>query len=352
MSRQPVALTRFALVAAVAMLFALAGPAFAQDAPSPILSGPTTVDRAVAWSQATFADGSAPTVIIARNDDFPDALGAGALQAQLQAPLLLTDTNLLSPQTAAEITRLGAQRVIILGGEAAVSPVVVTSLEALPTVEETTRVGGTTRAETAAAITATFFPNATEVVVARADAPADNPTAAFADTITLAGYSSVAAVPVLLTNVDTLLPETAAALGSLPLERVVIAGGESAISASTATAIAGAIDDGDSETGESVDRLSGPTRDTTVIAFMQDLGYATAGDAPRVILLEAFEGDSWAAGFASAVQAGNGAALVLANGDGISDATAEYLDGAGVPLLCGPGTTQAACDAAFAAINS
>lgn len=350
MSRHPVALARYALVAAVAVLFALAPPALAQDDPSPIPSGPTTVDQAVAWSQATFANGSAPTVLLARDDVFPDALGSGAAQARLQAPLLLTNTDILSPQTAAEITRLGAETVIVLGGEEAVAPTVVTALEALGV--STERVAGATRAETAAAIVERFFPNTTAVVVGRADAPSDNPTAGFADMIALGGYSSAASIPVLLTNNDQLLPETMDALASLPLERVLIAGGTAAINESVATQIGQVIDDGNADTDETVERLSGAARDVTAIAINADLGYETAGDAPRVILVEGFAEDAWAPGFASAIQAGNGAATVIANGEEISQATTDYLTGAGVPLVCGPGTSDAACDAAADAINS
>ncbi len=348
--RRPAAPARIALGVVVAVLLALAGPASAQDAPSPILSGPTTADAAVAWSQATFATGSAPTVLIARDDTFPDALGAGAVQARLQAPLLLTDTNLLNPITAAEIARLGAQEAIILGGEQAVAPSVEQALQALGL--DTDRVAGATRAETAAAIVARFYPDTTEVVVARANAPVDNPTAAFADTVSLAGYSSVAGVPVLLTNDDVLLDETAAALADLPLERVVIAGGTAAISDTVADAITAAVDDGDDATTEQVVRVSGASRSETSIALARDLGYATAADAPRVILVQGEADDAWAAGFASAVQAGNGAATVLALESGIAPETAEFLAGAGVPLLCGPGVSVAACDAAFEAMQS
>ena len=85
--------------------------------------------------------------------------------------------------------------------------------------------------------------------------------------------------------------------------------------------------------------------------MMSYLGYSSAADASRVLLVEGYADDAWASGFASAVQAGNGAALVLSNGDDISDATVDFLSGAGVPLICGPGTTQSACDAAFAALN-
>lgn len=338
-----------ALVAAVSMLFALAGPALAQDSPSPIVSGPTTADEAVAWSQATFADGSAPDVILARDDNFPDSLGAGAVQAALEAPLLLTNSTLLSPQTAAEMARLGAERVIILGGEEAVGPAVVAELDLLGL--ETERVGGATRALTAVAIIDRFFPNTTAVVVARADAAEGNPTSAFADSIVTAAVSAVAHVPILLTNSETLLPETGEALAALPIENVIIAGGSEAVSDDVLDDIASAIDDGSSATEETVQRLAGPSRDVTAIEMMSYLGYSSAADASRVILVEGYADDAWASGFASAVQAGNGAALVLANGDDISDATADFLSGAGVPLICGPGTTQSACDAAAAAIE-
>lgn len=357
MSRHPVALTRYALVAAVAMLFAMAGPAFAQDLPTiPIpATGQSTTELSIAWSQATFADGSADTVILARNDDFADSLASGALQAELNAPLLLSAPDVYDPRVAAEVQRLGAESAVILGGEAAMGPNIENGLEAQGL--ETTRIAGANRAETAALILSTYFPNAADVYIARADAPEGEITAAFADSLSLAGYSSVTSTPVLLSNTNTLNAETEAALAGSNIERATVVGGTAAISAEVESAVATAIEanqatDPDAPpAGPPVQRIAGAARDVTALNLSLEAGYGSAADAGRVILLEGYTETAWA-GFASAVQAGNNAAIVIADGETISQATTEFLAGSGVPLVCGPGTTEAACDAAAAAIAS
>ena len=57
--------------------------------------------------------------VLARDDDFADALGATGLAGALRCPILLTDRTTLSPAAAAEIGRLGIQEVYIIGGPGA-----------------------------------------------------------------------------------------------------------------------------------------------------------------------------------------------------------------------------------------
>ncbi|QBE49428.1 cell wall-binding repeat-containing protein [Leucobacter triazinivorans] len=80
------------------------------------------VDRyatAVAVSRQTY--GSASTVVLARGDDFADALSAGPLAAALDAPILLAKPDgRLTPDTVAEIARLGATKALPVGGTGAI----------------------------------------------------------------------------------------------------------------------------------------------------------------------------------------------------------------------------------------
>ncbi|HUG83736.1 MAG TPA: cell wall-binding repeat-containing protein [Euzebya sp.] len=350
MIRHTVARAPVALLAAVVTLLALAGPAFAQAPVTRLGPSGTAVAQAIAWSQASFADGSSPSVIIARDDDFADALGSGALQGALQAPLLLTNSDALSPEVAAEVDRLGATEAIVLGGDAAVGPGVVAALEALGLTAE--RVAGATRLETAIAIIHRFFPNATTVVVARAFGTQSDPTQAFADALTVAPYAAASNIPVLLTSSDRLDAPTDEALRALPVQDVVVVGGTSAVAEEVIASIETAIDDGDAATQESVRRIAGATRFATAALLNAELGYTTAADAPRVILSEGQDTEAWASGFPAGAQAGNGAATVLANGPDLPAETVDFLQGSGVPLICGPGVFEAACDAAVEAINS
>ncbi|CAN5250207.1 hypothetical protein BH23ACT9_BH23ACT9_38020 [soil metagenome] len=350
MSRHTAARAPLALVAAAVMLLALAAPAFAQMPVTRLDPGVTTVDMAVSWSQASFADDSAPTVIIARDDDFADALASGAIQGALEAPLLLTDSTILSPATAVEIARLGSSEAIVLGGSDAVGPTVIAAIEALGL--DTEVVAGPTRIETAVAVVNRFFPNAVEVVLARAFGTDSDPTQAFADSLTAAPYSAAANTPVLLTDSDVLSTSTADALGSLNVQRVLVVGGTAAVAASVADAAAAAIDSDEPGVDTNVDRVGGQTRFDTAALLNAELRYPTGADAPRIILTEGQDSNAWASGFPAGAQAGNGAATVLSNGENLPPETLAYITGANVPLICGPGVSPAACDAAAEAINS
>lgn len=64
---------------------------------------------------------SKKTALLARSDNFPDALGAGPVAYAEKFPVILTDPNTLSPQASKTISDLGIQQVIVLGGPAAIS---------------------------------------------------------------------------------------------------------------------------------------------------------------------------------------------------------------------------------------
>lgn len=68
--------------------------------------------------------GGASTVYVARGTLYPDALAGGPAAADAPAPILLVRENTLPGTIAAELVRLSPNRVVILGGDAAVSPLV------------------------------------------------------------------------------------------------------------------------------------------------------------------------------------------------------------------------------------
>jgi putative cell wall-binding protein len=326
------------------LLTALAVPAAPAAADTTTrLAGDTNVEAAVAWSQATFADGAPSVVLLARDDDFADALTSGSAQAVLDAPLLLTDSAVPSPETLAELDRLDPDEVRIMGGEAAVSAAVETALEGLG--YTVSRYAGSDRVDTAVMVAEDLFPNATSAVITRAFAGAADPTQAFADAIAAGAYSAGAMVPVLLTGTAELSAGTAAYVAESAIETAVITGGEAAVSAAAEAELSGA--------GVAVARAAGATRGGTAVALAAELGFPSADAAPRVLLVEGTGADAWAGGLTIGAQAGNGAAVVLANGPALFAETAAFLDGGtGVPLVCGPGVDEAACDAASDALGN
>ena len=100
---------------------------------------------------AAQAAGPTNTVILAAGANFPDALAGGILSQAYGAPILLTGKDSIPSATAAEISRRVKPTVIILGGEGAVGPAVVSALSTLG-VTDIERIGGKDRYETAALI--------------------------------------------------------------------------------------------------------------------------------------------------------------------------------------------------------
>ncbi len=104
---------------------------------------------AVEISKASFPSG-AKTVVLAYGMNYADALAGVSLAKAMNAPILLTNLKAIPNETLAEIKRLGAKNVIILGGIGAVSADVEKVLKKSGL--KTERIAGATRFETATKI--------------------------------------------------------------------------------------------------------------------------------------------------------------------------------------------------------
>ena len=95
-------------------------------------------------------------VYIVNGLGFPDALAAGPAAADLGGPVLLVTQNAIPADTAAELTRLNPDEIIVAGGTGVVSASVETSLEAF-TSGSVSRQAGLNRFATAATISSQTF---------------------------------------------------------------------------------------------------------------------------------------------------------------------------------------------------
>jgi putative cell wall-binding protein len=186
------------------------------------VAGNSRYTTAVAISKQNFQ--TAQTVLLATGAQFADALAASGLAGALDAPLLLSEPSRLPSEVQAEITRLGAKKVIIVGGTAAVSEGVANTLRANVTVE---RISGDDRYATAAlvarrvaAIKGAGFGK--QVIIARGD---NFPDALAASTIAFART-----MPILLVRPTALPVATSDAIRDLGIERALVAGGTAAVS--------------------------------------------------------------------------------------------------------------------------
>ena len=180
------------------------------------LSGENRYETAIAVSKQGWE--SADTVVIARGDQYADALTAAPLADQYDAPILLTRSGGLAAGVAEEIARLGATNAIVLGGTQAVSADVVTELEGLDL--EVDRIGGDTRYDTAVAIAAELETDGTEAVVVSG--------LNFPDALSAGSYAAVNDKPILLTRPDRIPAATADELESY--DTTTIIGGSQAVS--------------------------------------------------------------------------------------------------------------------------
>lgn len=248
------------MIAALTATLALSSQARAQAVDFQRLAGPDRYATAAAVSRAIYPSG-VPVVYIARGDKFPDALAAGPAAAADGGPVLIVRPNRLPSPIADELSRLAPQRIVVVGGEDAISPDMFDVLAGFQTGGGITRVGGTDRYDTAARVSgATFAPGA-PVYVATGEAFPD----------ALAGGAAAArdGAPMLLTQ-PTHLPEpTRAELERLAPSRIVVLGGSGAVDDAVAAELA-------AYTGGGIERVAGADRYGTAIAVARTFGTAEA----------------------------------------------------------------------------
>lgn len=240
-----------------------------------IAAGSSTapVTQAVAMSKASFRDGAAQHAVLARSDDFADAL-AGASLAYGIAPVLFTPPRgALAPETAAELRRVLApgKTVYLLGGEAALDQRIEDDIRALGLRPK--RVYGPTREWTAVAIA-----REVRALVQRAGQPV-SPSVLVAtrsnwpDAVAAGWIGSAFGVPVLLTPSGSLHSATRGYLETLgkggDISTVYVVGGTGVVSEATARAAGEAAGPGSSSA--TVRRLGGAARDLTALAVAKEM---------------------------------------------------------------------------------
>ena len=201
-------------------------------------AGKTAIDtgKAVVEAEGVFKAGRGGTVVLATSGGYWDALAAAGLAGRLDAPVLITPTGSLAPQTREEIVRLKPRHVVIVGGRAAVSAAVESQVRAL--VPDTTRVSGKAAPDTAVEIYRRGSGWGKTAVVATSNG--------YWDALSIAPYAFAKAAPIFLTTYSsaasgrTLPASAVSAIRSGGFTRVVIVGGRAAVPASVEAQLRGA----------------------------------------------------------------------------------------------------------------
>ena len=253
------------------------------------LAGP---DRTATAYEVSRDRAHATTVVVARDDDYADALAGAPLAAQLDAPILLTAPDALDDDVRREVLRLGATDAVVLGGEHAVSPAVAGELTALGVTVR--RVAGSNRFATAAAVAGELTDPAGVLVVEGADA---DPSRGWPDAVSASGFAATANRAVLLTSSNTLPEATRTALGDLGSDDVRVVGGSVAVS----DAVLGQVADA---AGTQVSRLAGTDRLGTSVAVARAAIDAGADPSQLWLATDANWPDALTAGAAVAQRGG------------------------------------------------
>ena len=210
------------------------------------VNGKDRVDTAIEISKKYF--GQAERVIIVDASNFPDAMAASALAKQLKAPILLTKSNNLDSRVAAEIKRLGAHNVTVIGGKSSVSDGALNQISKFDK-DGVERISGKDRYETSAEVArrlAKITGKTGHAVIASGEV--------FADALAVGPYAAREGYPILLVKSNSIPKSISDLITEIGVKKVSIVGGYGSVSKSLEKSLPLV-----------AERLSGKTRYETAI---------------------------------------------------------------------------------------
>ena len=303
-ARGPIAAFATAAIA-TATLVATAAPAHAAATVDRIQGENRYTTGAAVSADAFPKPAAVTTAYLATGESFADALSAGAAAFANGGPVVLTTPGSLDAAARDELRRLQPDRVVVVGGTVAISDAVVRAVRDDGQIgAEVERLGGKTRYHTAANVVTDAFPKTADTVFVATGS-------SFPDALSAVPAAARYEAPLLLTERDTVPEATRQAIDALQPKRIVLLGGEVAISRDVETVLEGLAYD--------VDRLRGKDRYLTGVAVSQD---AFVGARTVYIATGQNFPDALAGGPAAGVNAGP---LLLTDPGALPDAVASEL---------------------------
>lgn len=245
----------------------------------------------------------ADSVILANAYKDADALAAAPLAASMSAPILLTKGDAIPAETMAEITRLGAKKVYIAGGEGSVSAGVANQLKKAGI--EVVRISGDNKYQTAIKIAdmVRASGNKEEAILVNGTKTAD--------ALSVSAFATKIKAPVLLTGAANLNADVDASLKAWNLKKLTVVGGVNSVSKAVE----------DAAKAESKVRISGDNKYATSVAIAK---HAYANPKSVMVANGVKTADALAAG---AVTAKTMSPVVLVNGKTVAPELKTYLAG-------------------------
>ena len=193
----------------------------------------------------------AKTVIVVRHDLFPDSMTASVLAKLKDAPILLNPTAKLDSRVGDEIKRLGAQEVIIVGGQDSVSEKVREDLKVYDADKNVERIAGADRYGTSEMVAKRVVE-----ITGKKNTGVVASGQVFPDALSVGTFASREGYPILLVKKDSVPSQIQNAIKDLDINKTYIAGGTNTISKSTEAKLPGVLE-----------RMAGNTRYETSVAI-------------------------------------------------------------------------------------
>lgn len=272
------------------------------------IAGTDRIDTAVKISAKGWPYGCG-TVVIAKSGNFPDALAGVALAKENNAPILLTPQDYLDQRVEEALLQLKPLKVIILGGEEAISQQVEKELKELLTwTEDFERIAGEDRFQTAALIAASLPTDKGLAITTGSNFP---------DALSLAAAAAAKGYPLLLVSKDSIPQATAEVLQTMSPGKIYIAGGEETVSEESLNKVKEIT----GITDEQITRFAGKDRYETSTLIVQGLFPETS----KIFLATGQNFPDALAGAALAANTDTPMLLVAPDGPPAGTATEKYL---------------------------
>ena len=225
------------------------GPKKSDNANTGRIDGKDRIETAINISKKNYD--RAKTVIVVRHDLFPDSMTASVLAKLKDAPILLNPTAKLDSRVGDEIKRLGAEEVIIVGGQNSVSERVREDLKAYDADKNVERIAGADRYGTSEMVAKRVVG-----ITGKKNTGVVASGQVFPDALSVGTFASREGYPILLVKKDSIPSQIQNAIKDLDINKTYIAGGTNTISKST-----------EAKLPNVVERMAGSTRYETSVAI-------------------------------------------------------------------------------------
>ncbi|WP_455103527.1 cell wall-binding repeat-containing protein [Peptostreptococcus sp.] len=213
------------------------------------IDGRDRIETAINISKKNY--NKAKSVIVVRHDLFPDSMTASVLAKLKDAPILLNPTDRLDSRVGDEIKRLGAEEVIIVGGQNSVSEKVREDLKAYDADKNVERIAGADRYGTSEMVAKRVVG-----ITGKKNTGVVASGQVFPDALSVGTFASREGYPILLVKKDSVPSQIERAIKDLDINKTYIAGGLNTISKSTEAKLPGVLE-----------RMAGNTRYETSVAI-------------------------------------------------------------------------------------